>query len=342
MKYILIFLFCSPIAFSMPYNQKTSPGQEIIQELTEKEEQISEKYVAAKKNNSKKLSFAETESLKVKVADILKSGTFTGVIAHKTKLIKLDDESIHYTTREVIARAYRKKDFEGNILLINSDGSSTYKVYFKNIIKVDDIVNLNKDPLFYEAVPKKDKSFFNDEEFILESNINFEYGAVSSPFKSDLINQNNLIETMTRIEIDSYLKWNFSFDLGFIFGIENSRATLNRDSSIQETNLYIGPTIKSANFRNYEFTLDLKTSLFSELSETSSNNSSNFKLFKNTIGIGLLKKQRKWLGHYNWGINFQHSWVIANAQGTQLSVKNNNISEYSLSLVLGIGKDWKW
>lgn len=341
-KLTFITLLISNLVFSTPYNEKTMEGLTIIQDLSKRESEISDKYIRPKAKNKKKISTIELESRKVQVSDILKSGIFTGTIAKGTELIKIDDESYHYTTREILAKAYRLKDFEGNLYLINSNASSTYKVHFTKISKVDDIINMEKSPLFYRAKKQNDNNNFNDQDFLFESNVNFELAYGSSSFKSDLFNEDNFTDTSFRFEIDSYIKWNFPIDIGLISGIENSNSRLDRGANIAEQNIYLGPSIKFSSLGNFEYTIDIKKVLFSTLKEKTSTETNSFNTTKSSIGVGLLKKSSYTYGHYQWGFNLQQSWMVANAQEMELSVKNKSITDYSISFFLGLGRDWKW
>lgn len=340
-KFIFILFFqCNPL-FALIINEKTTKGDELINQLSAKELEVSEKYIQGKLKDRNQ-SEEKVETLKVKVADILNSGTFVGTIGHKTQLIKIEDESIYYTTREIIAKAYRQRDFDGYLFLINEDGSTTYKVFFQDITRIDEILKLHEAPLTYSALEQKLDTSFNDNDFKLETNFNIELGFTSSDFKSDLVGENNLIENTVRYEMETYGKWNYPLNLGLISGVENNKSTLDNGTQLSETNIYIGPSIKFSNTNFFltelDITLDFKTSIYNDFKA----NSTGFNLTKNALNLGLIKKTIKKYGHFNWGLNFQQSWIVANAQNTALDINNQLNKDFSLTLNIGIGRDWKW
>lgn len=324
-------------------NKNNTSKHSILKEMIEIETNVLNDYIKGQELQ-RKYSTSEIEAMKIQASDILKSKTFLGLIPRKTQLIKLSDNSLHYTTREIKVRAHRQKDFENCIWLQNKDGSISYKVELGNIVPIDRIVDLSETPKTFKPVKKIKNLTLLDEDIRLQSELHFHIGLSFPYFTRELVNNSDITGVHNRLDLINYAKWQFPLSLGIALSLQQEKVSFSDGGSLSENSVFIAPVIKSRpfdfGFKNLIATTMVKTSLISQLAESRPQANRNFSFHKLAFNLGLHKENKWYWQNFIYGIDFQRQWVRVTGNNEALSIKDSSITDDAITFKLGLGIDW--
>ena len=338
----------SDILEDSPTLIKKENKKSTLQQLVEMDKKLLQQYISGQKIK-RKYTTVELEALKVQISDILKSATFMGLIPKKARLIKISDNSLHYTTREIKVKAYRKKDFENCFLLRNKDGSISYKVAINNITPIDDMINTHEQPRYFTPIVKKNsETTLFDPPMKFQTEFNFHFGLNAANFTRDLINDSDFLGLSNRFEIINYVSWNFPIKIGLSLGLQQDYANLKNNSKFSGNTFYFAPSIKS-NLSELGFDLEsknlfatamLKSSIFSNMTVSSPGGIDEYSFYNLAFSFGLQKESQWTIGNFIYGFDIQRQWTRVTGDNSSLTLTNNSVTDDSITFKIGLGKDW--
>lgn len=288
-------------------------------------------------------SYAEKEALKIKLKDIVTSGTFTGVIRRGTTLVHLQTGKVHYNQKLLTVRAYRKSDYEGYKLLINKNGFSTYKVLSKDLNNIKEVTNLYEEPHRFEAVQNKVDYNLIDQKLKLEAQFNFHAGVTQSDFLNQISRVKSGIAQTVRYEGEVFGSFNFPVKVGLTTNYENTFANFAGGGRYQMNSLSLGPVIKTKNFQmgsgTYSALLQVRHAIFSKAQVESNIFSGDFTIAQTSVSLGLEKHFKTFMGNMIFGGNYQRQWLKPSSQNLAANIESESNITDSFVLSLGIIKD---
>ena len=286
------------------------------------------------------------KDLNLNDSDLVKSDTAIGVIPPGTSLFNMAKNSrIEINQERIIVRFFKTKDFLGHQILLNADGSTTYKVHFEDIQHIDEITRMHEKPFKYNKVEKKLIVDTDDELFGLQSDFNFSIGLVSSNFTKDLIDDSELTMRTFHYDLILYPNWNFDIRLGALLGIETANGTSGRGFTVQDLSLMVGPAIKTkiGNYKDWpiELTASLKASIISRINISTNSESYQYRSTKQALNFGLQSYFKSEIaGNVLWGASLQRTWIKAKSDQFQVDIDRRNIYDDSILFSIGLQKDW--
>jgi hypothetical protein len=312
-----------------------------IQENDVNTEEIIRKIIIPK--SKRKYSYAEKEALKIGLKDIVKSGTFIGVIRRGTRLVHLRTGKLHYNQRLITVKAYKKNDYEGYKLLINKNGFSTYKVLSNQLESIKVISKLYEAPDKYQEVSKKLDYRTADTKVNLRGQFNIHIGVSQSQFLKELGRVNSNIGQTTRYEGQFYSQFKFPVLLGFTTNYENTFANFSNGGSYSMTSLSLGPMAKTKPYlwgeAEYTFFSQVRHAIFSKATVKSPTFSGDFNLSQTSFVLGGERKVKSFLGNIMIGFNYQRQWLKPSSKNLSANFNSENTISDAFVLSFGYQKD---
>lgn len=295
--------------------------------------------------SARNLNYVEKEALKVKLKDILKSGTFIGSIRKGTHLVNVRTGKTFYTQKDIIVRAFRLKDYEGYQLLQNNNGHVSYKAPATEVVNIKEITKMYESPYKYTPVVEKIKYDINNKELKYEAHLMLNMGLTRPVFLRDLINDKNHIGQTLRYEASVYGRWKFPLKLGVTGQWENSFGTYSAGKYNMQS-FSLGPTFKSDPFvfwdNEYNFIVQTRLAVFSRVIVSIPGQTINYRTSQTNLVLGLVREVKTPLGRILFGVNYQRQWVKASADQYELNIKAENNYNDSFAISIGHGTNWIW
>ncbi len=296
------------------------------------------------KSSVRNFSFAEKEALKIKLKDIVKSGTFYGVVRRNTQLIHLRTGKVHYNQKLLTVRAYRKSDYEGYKLLINKNGFSTFKVRSHEIENIKVITNLYEEPHYYEPVKTKTNYKINDKDIKTKLQFNFHYGLVQSRFLRNLGRVENNAGASSRYEMEIFGKFDFPFKIGATLNYEKISAAFSKGGKYNVSSLSLGPVIKSKRFKLgegiYSTFAQARHAVFSKATVKSAEFDGNFNLSQTSLSLGFEREVKTFIGDMAFGFNYQRQWVKPSSKNTSSNLSSKDTTTNAYLFTIGYMRDF--
>jgi hypothetical protein len=297
------------------------------------------------KEDSKYTNF-ELEALKVQLKDILKSSLRLAHIAKGTKLTRVSDGQIVYTTKPITVRAYTLLDFNKDRYIINKKGELSYKVYYKKLSDIKKITNLYRKPHKFIRY-KENKNIYNfvDKTFPLSFHMNLHTGLNSPSYTNDLVGSKSIAAVMLRTELTLLSQKDLIFNSGITLMYETMTAAFQDGGTYQVNSLSLGPSFK---FNEIVGTTSLilqpRLSLFSQATiPTDEQGFDILTLSETSFLVGLeTEKSYPTFGYLNLGINIQKKWINTSSQSSNYTISDSTNSDDSFSLYIGHRSDWLW
>lgn len=295
--------------------------------------------------SSRNMNYAEKEALKVRMKDIIKSGTFIGSIRRGTHLVHVKTGKTYYAQKDLTVRAFRLKDYEGYQLLLNSNGYVSYKAPASEVINIKEMVKLHEPPLVYKPTVEKLKYDIDDKELRYESHYALNAGLTRPVFIRDLVNDVNHFGQTTRYEWANYGRWDFPMKLGFTAQWENSFGNFNNGNYSMQS-LSIGPAFKSEPFKlfgnDYSFIVQTRLAVFSRVAVATPSQNINYRTSQTNLVLGAVRDIMTPLGRWVFGFNYQRQWIKASADAIALDITSTNNFNDSFAIIFGKGTDSIW
>lgn len=317
------------------YDQREKP-ENIIEDLGKLKREVYEQVI---KNKKARFKVAYREALKLRIQDILSSDTFYGLIRKGSRLVKLEDDSFYYTTKDIFVQAFKQKDFEGFQYLKNKDGSVSYKALVSNVAHIDRTVNLYEEPIFWKPVNKKDISTDIDKNLSVDLDFEINLGLVSANYLKS-ISQSNVSASINSYSLKSYADWNFPISLGAMIEWERLSGQTTR-GDLQGDSLFTGFILRTPKFYNDLYcSLVTKVSLISNMTEIRNNDNNSHKFSKSSIGLNLHHYRSTFLGRLVFGFQFQRQWSISNTPKFAQNINANSAYDDIITLSIGLNQKW--
>lgn len=316
----------------------------VIDKLRETEvakEKVLEKLLHRK--STRNYSYIEKEALKIKLKDIVTSGTFTGVIRRGTRLIHLLTGKVYYNQRLLTVRAYRKSDYEGYKLLINKNGFSTYKVLSSELDNIKEITNLYEEPHQFQPVENKINYNLVNQKFKLAAQFNFHAGLSQSDFLRQISRVESGTGQTVRYEGEVYGTFDFPVKVGLSASYENTFANFSNGGRYKMNSLSLGPVIKSSKFQMgqgiYSAFLQVRHAVFSKAIVESEVFTGDFQVAQTSVAFGLEKHFKTFLGDMIFGGNYQRQWLKPSSKNLAANIESESNTTDSFVLTLGYIRD---
>lgn len=321
-------------------------SDQTLLELYDKKEEV--QAPAPKPQERLRYHLGKLENLNLSEQDQIKSETFIGVIRKGAILFNMSkNDQIEVTNKEIIVRVFKQKDFLGHQILLNKDGSITYKAHYNDIEHIDHVTNMHESPKRYK--PVKQKIVFNheDKKFNIQNDFNFSIGFVSSNYTKDIVDDSSLSMRTFHYDSITFANWNFDVLLGLFLGVESSNAASSRGFTIMDRSLMIGPAVKSKAFNwgqsPVEFIAALKASILSNLSISHSSGNYEYRANKQALKAGLQTvKDSNIFGKVLFGAHLQRTWIKAKSDRYEIDLDRKNFFDDSFLVSIGFQKDFAW
>lgn len=287
--------------------------------------------------STRKYSYAEKEARKIGLKDLVKSGTFIGVIRRGTKLVHLRTGKLHYNQKLITVKAYRRSDYEGYKLLINKNGFSTYKVLANQIESIKTISRLYEEPAKYQEVSKKLKSNIIESQLNLKGQLNFHFGISQSQLLKELARTNKNSGQTTRYEGQIYSQFKFPVHLGFTINYENIEASFSDGTRYSLSALSLGPMAKTKTLfwgeAEYSFFTQVRHAVFAKAQVKSAIFTGDYNLSQTSFVLGGERRVKLFFGDIMVGLNYQRQWMKPSSENlpTNFKSENNTSDAYVLS-----------
>ncbi len=312
-----------------------------LRETEVEKDKVLEKLLHRK--STRNYSYAEKEALKIKLKDIVTSGTFTGVIRRGTQLVHLQTGKVYYNQKLLTVRAYRKSDYEGYKLLINKNGFSTYKVLSGKLNNIKEVTNLYEEPHRFQVVENKLDYNLVDQKLKLKAQFNFHAGITQSDFLNQISRVQSGTAQTVRYEGQVFGSFDFPIKVGLTTNYENTFANFANGGRYNMNSLSLGPIVKTQKFQMgegiYTGFLQVRHAIFSKAIVESDVFTGDFSIAQTSVAMGLEKHFTTFLGEMIFGGNYQRQWLKPSSQNLAANIESESNITDSFVLSLGIMKD---
>lgn len=312
-------------------------------------DQIRTKYINSlitrkKATVKNRYSRSQLLALEVQLVDILKSPKTKTYIKRNSRLINLETDLYEYNPKGMTVFAHAKVDNDNYRYIVNKKGEPKYKIFYSQITNISKISNLHRQPHLFRRIPKKIRYSVFDKKFDYSLRFNLHGGITKSSYTKGIIKDSSDYVSTIRAEIGYMTNFKLPVKLGFSAVYESMGGKLSNGGDFTSKSLSLGPTIvRRAVFGEYDFVLQPRFSLVSDLHERRSGDSKVHKLSDTSLLFGLEKYySTKHFGKFIIGYNYQRKWLKGKAQNTGLNIGTHTGYDDSFSLSIGHRSDWIW
>jgi hypothetical protein len=237
-----------------------------------------------------------------------------------------------------------KVDNDNYRYIVNKKGVPKYKIYYSQITNISKISDLYRKPHQFKRLPKKVIRSVYDKQFDYSLRFNLHGGITKSSYTKGIIKDSNDYISTIRTEIGYMTNFDLPMKLGFSAVYESMGGRLSSGGDFTSKSVSFGPTmVKRHVFNEYDFVLQPRFSIVSDLHERRSNNSKVHKLSDTSLLFALEKRYKvRDFGQFVIGYNYQRKWLKGKAQNTGLNIGTHTGYDDSFSLSIGHRSDWIW
>lgn len=318
----------------------------LIQEFSKySENNYDEVILNAKRNKENVYSNFEIEALKTQLKDILGSDLRLAYLARGTRLTRIKDGKVVYTTRPVTVRVYTQPDYNKDRYIIDKNGHLLYKTFYKKVSDIKRISDLYRKPHKFVRYPKKTiKRNINDKSFPYSILVNAHVGLNIPNYTDDLLEVDSAVAPLFRAELILMSQKNLRFNTGLSLNYETLTGILDNTGTYQQYSFSIGPHFKLNEFwGDIALIVQPRVSIFSELAAASQNNVDTLKLTETSFLLGLESDNKiKNYGTMVLGFSAQRKWINTSTQNADYSIGDSTRSDDSFTIYIGHRSDWIW
>lgn len=290
-----------------------------------------------------KYSNFQLEALKVQLNDIVKSPIRLGHLSKGTKLIRINDGKIAYTTKPITVKIHTLNDFNRYTYILNKKDELAYKVQFEKVANIKDVTNLYREPHFFKRISKKTEKYkIYDDKIPFSIHINLHGGIGAPNYTNKLISGKNSFVPLIRSEFTINTKKDHLFNLGFSTVYETMTGELTNGGTFQYTSLSIGPAFSFQKLiPNFNIQVLPRISSFSQLSVGRSNDIDVLKLSETSLMLSIdYEFKYEDYGHFAIGISTQRKWITTSTQNADYTSGTSSNTDDSYALFVGHRSDW--
>ena len=297
-----------------------------------------------KKSSETRYNLKELQAYKIQLKDIMYSQIKLYQVHRGTKLIRLKDNKVIYIPKSIFVRAHIATDGFQNRYIINKNGRPVYRVAMNKLSDISKITNLYRPPFVVKPQKVKKKIIPYDEKFEYIFDLKSKFGASSSTYFNDLMENINDTSKSFSLEVSLFNVKTYFVQTGIslyyhtISGDFNSPAIGNYNFR----SLSIGPSFKSMEFLfGTRFTFQPKFSLIGKLDFTKDETQREVDMIENSLAIGFERSTPFFqFGRLTYGLQLERSWMQADASNIVLNLSNTQDYVDSFGVFFGHQSTW--
>lgn len=326
MKFLILLLFTISSAQADSESSKIDIFDELQNIEDTKKMSLIDNQDSKNKVQQKKL---ELFQVKVTLEEVMNSKLKQIFIPRQTELIKISNNEVFYTTKDITPKAYVTVDNKNYRYIVDKNKIIKYKVHVTAITDIKEVTNLYEPPKYFQKVKKKIKKKKFDKRLPLYLGAKIQSALTSTDFTSTFIKNTNKLAPALRAEISLLTNISIPIDTGISLQYETIRG-----SNFTTQTLSLGPDFKFKELLGkYHLHLQARLSLFSNLTDTSLDIAQELPLSETALLIGLERDYK----YFTIGYNLQRKWIRGNPRDSDINFNLSGETDNSFGIYISKG-----